>query len=912
MLGTSAATSTAGDSNRQLSQLEQRGRPMQDRCRQQSHDIEQRSTKRACVASASPSEHFSGERKTRKVAILFGYLGAAYHGMQVNPGVTSVEGVLLEALEKSGLIPDAKKETLQAVQFCRAARTDKGVSAASQCVSLRLKCEVNGEVDSSLVHLISSHLPDDICLYGMRRATGGFNARSDCHRRRYEYMFPVQVLGGGNGVELPSSITSSGTGCDPRVTRLNEILGKYVGTHCFANFTDGLNAADDAAKRYMIRVEATEPFLPADSSIYFTSVRLYGQSFVLNQIRRMVGLALAVYTGIAPPEAIELALSPHKRVYTPTAPALGLFLDELEFTAYNAGNGKALALPIALDGSMREMKETFKMRQIYPHIAGDELRTNSMQLWTTHLKENSKFDPPGIINDHERYVKSNVGIEDDRRRRVAAHFLVTRHVSEFFSGTTQTDAGASDAADQDYLDRLLVAFKRKHGVSARFVVRAPGRVNLIGEHLDYNGLPVIGCATRQGTMIAGAFASDMEMVEVSHLDSEEFGAGSFDSDGSLRNDTHDIANVATDWIRYVTWGWKAMVAEVIPKKRKGNGGRIVVSGNLPRAAGLGSSSSLVTAAAIMCAMMNRSRRGREEVALIAADGERKGAGTRGGAVDHTVSMTGQKGSAVFVSFSPKLETVSMDLPTIDQGSFVVINSGVHAFKGQDGVTRALFNTRVAECRLAAALAARRLKTHLGNTVSTPGQLYKMARCGGQVSNLGELEVDVRTVLGVEEVVTFAEAVSEIGLSELEVHNRFCTGLSKAEIDKTQFQIGKRMAHVLSEAQRVESFRNLLLNGSGSRDGASTVVELGQILLSSHASLRYQYECSCPEVDSLVSFCASAGAAGSRITGAGWGGCILSIVAAPALDGFVKELRGRVGNDAVFIVEPNAGACVLAL
>jgi galactokinase len=103
-----------------------------------------------------------------------------------------------------------------------------------------------------------------------------------------------------------------------------------------------------------------------------------------------------------------------------------------------------------------------------------------------------------------------------------------------------------------------------------------------------------------------------------------------------------------------------------------------------------------------------------------------------------------------------------------------------------------------------------------------------------------------------------------------------------------------------------------LNGSGSRDGASTVVELGQILLSSHASLRYQYECSCPEVDSLVSFCASAGAAGSRITGAGWGGCILSIVAAPALDGFVKELRGRVGNDAVFIVEPNAGACVLAL
>jgi galactokinase/tRNA pseudouridine(38-40) synthase len=865
----------------------------------------QRPRKRARTDLPHPRTHGDGERKTRKVAMFFGYNGSRFSGMQVNPGVLSVESVILEALEKSGLIPDTSKETLQAIQFCRAARTDKGVSAATQCVSARLKCEVDGEVDPALADLITSHLPNDVSLYGIRRATAGFNARTDCHRRHYEYMFPVQVLGGNNCVESQADDSNAG---DVRVERLNAILAKYVGTHCFANFTDGLDASDDAAKRYMLRVEAREPFLPTNSTVYFTSVRLYGQSFVLNQIRRMVGLALAVYIGLAPMETIELALRPHKRIYTPTAPALGLFLDELEYNAYNNGNGKSLALPVALDGVARARKEAFKLEVIYPHIAGDEVSSNSMSVWLANLKESAKFDAASIIIDHNRYVKTNVGVEDDRRRRIAAQFPVTRHAAEFFSGKTEPPTTTVTEAHQEILHQLLAKFKATHGVPARFVVRAPGRVNLIGEHLDYNSLPVIGCATRQGTMIAGAFANDSQTVEICHLDDDDFGAGAFGTDGFMPKDGTAEQNASTDWIRYVTWGWKAMAAEVVPKKRKGIGGRIMVSGDLPRAAGLGSSSSLVTAAALMCATFNRARRGREEVALIAAEGEQHGAGTRGGAVDHTVSMTGRNGSAVFVSFSPKLETVSMELPAAKYGSFVVVNSGVHAFKGQNTVTRTLFNTRVAECRLGAALVARRLKTHLGNTVSSPGQLFNMARAGRQAANLGELEAQVRTVLSAEEVITFAEAMEEIGLTELEMHNRFCSGLSKAELYVARFEIGKRLAHVLSEAQRVDAFRHLLLNANCSV-GSDTVAELGRILSASHASLRNQYECSCPEVDELVTFCASAGAAGSRITGAGWGGCILSLVPAADLDRFVMAMRERVSHDAVFVVEPNAGASV---
>lgn len=77
--------------------------------------------------------------KKKKVVMLLGYLGKNYYGMQRNPGMKTIEEDLIQALLKAKLINDEAFETIQTIQFQRAARTDKGVSAARQVVSLKLR-----------------------------------------------------------------------------------------------------------------------------------------------------------------------------------------------------------------------------------------------------------------------------------------------------------------------------------------------------------------------------------------------------------------------------------------------------------------------------------------------------------------------------------------------------------------------------------------------------------------------------------------------------------------------------------------------------------------------------------------------------------------------------------------------------
>ena len=77
--------------------------------------------------------------KKRNFAMMLGYLGKNYYGMQRNPGFKTVEESLINALYKSSFINSEAFEVIQTIQFQRAARTDKGVSAARQVVSLKLR-----------------------------------------------------------------------------------------------------------------------------------------------------------------------------------------------------------------------------------------------------------------------------------------------------------------------------------------------------------------------------------------------------------------------------------------------------------------------------------------------------------------------------------------------------------------------------------------------------------------------------------------------------------------------------------------------------------------------------------------------------------------------------------------------------
>lgn len=120
----------------------------------------------------------------------------------------------------------------------------------------------------------------------------------------------------------------------------------------------------------------------------------------------------------------------------------------------------------------------------------------------------------------------------------------------------------------------------------------------------------------------------------------------------------------------------------------------------------------------------------------------------------------------------------------------------------------------------------------------------------------------------------------------------------------------------SEALRVQQFYQKC-NSSTAVDEETTLRELGRLMTESHRSLRDDYECSHPQLDKLVEL-SHTKALGARLTGAGWGGCIVALLRPERVDEYVGLLKrefyaglgvGEGVEGYVFVTEPNAGACV---
>lgn len=126
------------------------------------------------------------EGRKRKVAVILAYCGAGYQGMQKNPGAVTIEAELEQALFRANAIAQCNFGNLQKVDWMRAARTDKGVSAVGQIISARLVIDPPGFVER-----VNEHLPKDIRVFGYTRVTSNFDAKRMCDKRRYEYLVPV-------------------------------------------------------------------------------------------------------------------------------------------------------------------------------------------------------------------------------------------------------------------------------------------------------------------------------------------------------------------------------------------------------------------------------------------------------------------------------------------------------------------------------------------------------------------------------------------------------------------------------------------------------------------------------------------------------------------------------------------------
>lgn len=415
-------------------------------------------------------------------------------------------------------------------------------------------------------------------------------------------------------------------------------------------------------------------------------------------------------------------------------------------------------------------------------------------------------------------------------------------------------------------------------------VTAPGRVNLIGEHTDYNGLPVFPIAIDRDIRVEFRVVDD----PVVRLDSPSAGFAPFTF--QLKRPIEAAAQGA--WSNYVRAAARGLLEHGISLDRGIEG---AVSGDVPIASGLSSSSALVVASALALLKANgievgggpediapsprkdheraarrRTSLSRLELAALTARAERF-VGLEGGGMDQAACLHGVAGHALRIEFGPLRVT---PVPVPDGWRWVVASSLVRAEKSAGA--RDMYNERARQCREALAASVG-------------------AVAGGRAAMSGDRATSTAPA--------YRDLVSAGDPGGLLRHARRI--LSPV--------LFRRFRHVVTEGSRVALAEQAMRDGDMHR--------FGHLMVRSHESLRDDYEVSTGELDAIVGFALDAGAAGARLTGAGFGGCAVALcddsTVAPVMEALAARFyKPRVGGpparDMMFVAKPSGRARVEGL
>ncbi len=364
---------------------------------------------------------------------------------------------------------------------------------------------------------------------------------------------------------------------------------------------------------------------------------------------------------------------------------------------------------------------------------------------------------------------------------------------------------------------------------------APGRVNLIGEHTDYNAGHVFPCALTIGTYFIARKREDRKI---------RFYSMNFQDLGIVEGDLDNlIYSKQADWTNYplgVMWAFKEKGYEIT------NGFDMLLFGNIPNGSGLSSSASVEVGTGVLLKDMFGFDISMQEIALIGQYSENKFNGVNCGIMDQFAIAMGKKDHAIFLDTS---ELTYEYAPIILKNAKIIIASS----NKKRGLGDSKYNERRTECETALA----ELQEVIG------------------IKGLGDLTE--------EQFETYKVAI-------------------KDEVRQ------KRAKHAVYENRRTIKAVEALQAGK--------LLEFGKLMIESHVSLRDDYEVTGIELDTLVEAALKQeGVIGSRMTGAGFGGCTVSIVEDDAIEAFIenvgKEYKQIIGYDADFyVVEVGEGARVI--
>lgn len=362
---------------------------------------------------------------------------------------------------------------------------------------------------------------------------------------------------------------------------------------------------------------------------------------------------------------------------------------------------------------------------------------------------------------------------------------------------------------------------------------SPGRVNLIGEHIDYNGGEVFPCALTFGTYGLVSKREDKKF-RVYSINFEKIGVIEFDL-SKIEYKKED------DWANYI----KGMIDRFEKNGYKIDKGlNILFYGNIPNGAGLSSSASIEVLMGVILKEEYNLDISMIEIVKIAQEAENKFIGVNCGIMDQFAVGMGKKNKAILLD----CESLEYDYAPFELGdiSIVLVNTNKRR-----GLGDSKYNERRAACEKA---------------------LKELREEGVKITNLCELTPD-----------------------EYERCKQFI---------KTKESL-KRVEHVVNENERVKKAVEAL--------NRNDIKEFGKLMIDSHNSLRDLYEVTGKELDTLVEESLKCeGVIGARMTGAGFGGCIVSLVKNDKIDSYIenvkREYKNKVGLEAEFyIATPGEGA-----
>jgi galactokinase len=370
---------------------------------------------------------------------------------------------------------------------------------------------------------------------------------------------------------------------------------------------------------------------------------------------------------------------------------------------------------------------------------------------------------------------------------------------------------------------VAAAFADRHGHDPTGVWAAPGRVNLIGEHTDYNDGFVMPFALAQRVTVAAAPRDDdsWTATSLSHKSTSNFGR-------------QDLVPGRKGWSAYVAgvvWALDQAGHDVA-------GADLVLTSDVPVGAGLSSSAALECAVLTALVDLNGTEISLLDRAKLARRAENEFVGAPTGLLDQAASTLCTVDHALFFDCrSLHGEPVPLDL-------------------GAAGLELLVLDTKTPHALVDSEYATRR------------------ASCEAAARRLG--------IAALRDVADLDAALEALGEDEMR----------------------RRVRHVVTENDRVQTAAEVLRTGR--------VAELGPLLDASHASMRDDFEITVPTIDLAVESARAAGALGARMTGGGFGGCIIALLPAGRSDAVAERIAqdfsaAGFGAPTGFVGVPSAGA-----